>query len=94
MDNELKVSVIIPTRNGGHYLTSLLSSLKEQSTKPIQILVIDSSSEDSTVEICKSFGVDIIQIDAKAFDPWGDEKSGCLQVNRRHPGLFDTGRLV
>lgn len=71
MDNELKVSVIIPTKNGGHYLTSLLSSLKEQSIKPIQILVIDSSSEDNTIKISKSFEVDIIQIEAKAFDHGG-----------------------
>ncbi len=71
MYNELKVSVIIPTKNGGLYLTSLLSSLKEQSIKPVQILVIDSSSEDSTIEISRLFEVDIVQIDAKSFDHGG-----------------------
>lgn len=100
MDNELKVSVIIPTRNGGHYLTPLLSSLKEQSLKPVQILVIDSSSEDCTIEICKSFGVDIIQIDAKAFDHGGtrnlaaSRSIGDILVYLTQDALFKDSRCL
>ncbi len=67
----MKVSVIIPTKNGGQYLRKLFSSLKEQSIEPVQILIVDSSSEDDTLKICKDFGVDLIQIDAKTFDHGG-----------------------
>ncbi len=49
MDDEMKVSVIIPTRNGGLYLEQLFVSLKEQSFKPDQILVVDSSSKDDSM---------------------------------------------
>ena len=45
----MKVSVIIPTRNGELYLERLFVSLKEQSFKPDQILVVDSSSKDDSV---------------------------------------------
>jgi len=41
----MKVSFIIPTRNGGKYLGRLFETLKEQSVSPDQILVVDSSSK-------------------------------------------------
>jgi rhamnosyltransferase len=71
MDEGMKVSVIIPTRNGGQYLTELFVILKEQSIKPAQILVVDSSSEDNTLKICEDFRVDIIHINAQSFDHGG-----------------------
>jgi rhamnosyltransferase len=64
----MKVSVIIPTRNGGKYLAQLLKTLEEQTFKPVQILVVDSSSDDNTLRICKASGADLIQISAKTFD--------------------------
>jgi len=67
----VKVSVIIPTRNGEKYLGQLLMTLKEQSMRPVQILVIDSSSEDNTLKICNSFSVDIIQVKVQEFDHGG-----------------------
>ena len=67
----MKVSVIIPTRNGEQYLWQLLVTLREQSLRPDQILVIDSSSEDNTVKICRAFAVDIIPIDVRNFDHGG-----------------------
>jgi rhamnosyltransferase len=67
----MKVSVIIPTRNGGRFLGPLFKTLKEQTFRPVQILVVDSSSEDDTSNICKACGVDLIQIDGKTFDHGG-----------------------
>jgi rhamnosyltransferase len=67
----VKVSVIIPTRNGEQYLWQLLVILREQSIKPTQIVVIDSSSEDNTLKICNAFSVDIIQINAQDFNHGG-----------------------
>jgi rhamnosyltransferase len=71
LENEVKVSVIIPTRNGEQYLWQLLVTLREQSLRPAQILVVDSSSEDNTVTICRDFAVDIIPIDVQNFDHGG-----------------------
>ncbi|MGA2467891.1 MAG: glycosyltransferase family A protein, partial [Thermodesulfobacteriota bacterium] len=71
MDNGIKCSVIIPTRNGGKYLGKLFGTLQEQSVSPAQILVVDSSSKDNTIKICNAFRVDLIQIEPKTFDHGG-----------------------
>jgi rhamnosyltransferase len=67
----MRVSVIVPTRNGGRYLGRLFKTLKEQTFRSVQILVVDSSSDDDTSSICKAFGADLIQTDAKSFDHGG-----------------------
>lgn len=71
LDNRIKVSMIIPTQNGGQYLVRLFETLKKQSINPDQILVVDSSSDDDTLRICKTSGADVIQIGAKTFDHGG-----------------------
>ncbi|WP_163329274.1 glycosyltransferase family 2 protein [Desulfurobacterium thermolithotrophum] len=42
----MKISVIIPTYNAEEYLGKLLSSIKLQSVKDIELIIIDSSSTD------------------------------------------------
>lgn len=51
----LKVSVVIPTLNAGRYIERLLSTIHEQSVNPDEVLVIDSSSDDDTLAICRTF---------------------------------------
>jgi rhamnosyltransferase len=72
----MKVSVIVPTRNGGKYLKPLFKTLREQTVRPVQILVVDSSSDDDTPNICKASGADLIQIDPETFDHGGIRNLG------------------
>jgi GT2 family glycosyltransferase len=44
-------SVIIPTWNGAHLLPACLDSLLDQSYKPLEIIVADGASTDSTAEL-------------------------------------------
>lgn len=67
----MKASVIIPTRNGAENMERLLKALGEQTFRPVQIFVVDSSSEDDTLKICRDCGAEHIQIDIKAFDHGG-----------------------
>ncbi|MDO8444903.1 MAG: glycosyltransferase [Deltaproteobacteria bacterium] len=67
----VKASVIIPTRNGEQNVGQLLATLKQQSVKPSQILIVDSSSEDDTLKICEAFDVDLIKINAGSFNHGG-----------------------
>jgi rhamnosyltransferase len=67
----LSVSIIIPTLNGGETLGKLFGTLQEQSVRPAQIFVVDSSSKDNTIKICNAFRVDLIQIEPKTFDHGG-----------------------
>ncbi len=45
----MKVTVIIPNYNGCHYMEPCLASLKEQTFKDFQILVVDNGSTDGSI---------------------------------------------
>lgn len=48
--------IIIPTYNAvSAGIERLLKSIKEQSVEPEKICIIDSSSTDNTVEICRKY---------------------------------------
>ena len=49
------VSVIIPVYNGGRFLGAALESVWAQDYRPIEVLVIDDGSTDSSGEIARSF---------------------------------------
>ena len=51
-----RVSVVIPARNEQSNLPRILTALKNQSTAPFEILVVDDASTDQTAEIARSFG--------------------------------------
>lgn len=70
----MDISIIIPTRNGKKHLEMLFIKLKEQTIKPKQILIMDSSSDDNTGIFCKNLGAEIIKIDPKSFDHGGTRK--------------------
>lgn len=55
MKNNVKVSVIIPTRNSAEFLGDCLKSIKEQTYKNIELIVVDNNSIDRTKEIAKKF---------------------------------------
>jgi len=59
-----KVLTIIPTLNAADTLSEQLSLLTQMS----DVLVIDSASEDNTVEIANSFGVEVVQIKRADFN--------------------------
>lgn len=54
MKNPL-VSIIITTRNSGKTMQQLLKSIKTQTYKSIEIIVVDNHSSDNTVITAKSF---------------------------------------
>lgn len=54
------VSVIIPARNEEKNLPNLLASLKRQTFRPDEVLVIDDFSTDRTAEIAGEFGAKVI----------------------------------
>lgn len=56
-----KLSVIIPARNEEKNLPYLLTSLKAQTYRPFEIIVVDDFSEDQTKSIAESFGVTVVE---------------------------------
>ena len=53
------VSVVIPTYNASRYLDAQLRALRAQTVKDLDILVIDSSSSDETVDIAKQHAIQL-----------------------------------
>lgn len=49
-----KISVIIPNWNGKKYLKTCLDSLKNQSFKNFEIILVDNGSRDESIEFVKS----------------------------------------
>lgn len=50
-----KISVIVPVYNTSKYLENCLNSIKHQSMKEIEVIVIDDGSSDSSPEICDKY---------------------------------------
>lgn len=48
------VSIIVPGKNEGKNIFKLTSSLKEQTYKNFELIIVDDGSDDNTEEICKS----------------------------------------
>ena len=66
------ISVIVPTLNAGRQIDTLLTRLEQQTRKPDEIIVVDSSSEDITQEMIKRHPeVKLIVIDRKNFNHGG-----------------------
>ena len=63
------LSVVIPTLNAADEIDSLLDIIEAQSLQPLDILVVDSSSDDGTVgEVAKHPFVNLVRIERKEFN--------------------------
>lgn len=56
------VSLIVPTLDEQDYLPLLLASIQNQTYKPIEVIVADSST-DSTPEIARAFGATVVRVE-------------------------------
>ena len=52
----MAVSVVIPVRNGEHFLAEAIESTLGQSRPPLEVIVVDDGSSDSTSEVAQAFG--------------------------------------
>ena len=49
------VSIVIATRNSGELLGNCLQSIKQQTHKNIEIIIVDSKSTDNTLDLAKKY---------------------------------------
>lgn len=77
---ETYVSVIIPTLNAGNEIGALIESLLAQTRPPDEIIIIDSESDDNTLEIARRYcGVSLIEIKRSEFDHGGTRHRALME---------------
>ncbi|MBP2002125.1 GT2 family glycosyltransferase [Paenibacillus shirakamiensis] len=55
-------SIIIPTFNGLHLLTSCVASIRKHTFTPIEIIIVDNGSTDGTAEYCVHEGLILVSL--------------------------------
>lgn len=60
----LKCSVVVPTYNEEKYITNLLESVKRQTVAPVEVILVDASS-DKTREIAAKYGAKVVNQDVR-----------------------------
>jgi glycosyltransferase involved in cell wall biosynthesis len=70
------VSVVIPAHNSRRYIVETLDSILAQRHRPLEILVVDDGSTDSTAQIVRGYAPEIRLIE---------------QQQRGHPAARNTG---
>jgi glycosyltransferase involved in cell wall biosynthesis len=61
------VSIIIPTRNSAQFITACLESIRKQTYKNIEVIIVDQESEDGTAVIAHDFRVEVITLPKPEF---------------------------
>ena len=67
MDKDIKASIVIRTYNEERYLSQTLTMVFSQSFKDFEVIIVDSESNDSTLEIAQKFPVIIKEIKKEEF---------------------------
>ncbi|MBN1849320.1 MAG: glycosyltransferase [Deltaproteobacteria bacterium] len=81
----LKISIIIPARNEEHNLPKLLSSLKNQTLLPDEVIVVDDNSEDATARVAGEYQVRVITSSALP-EGWLGKPWSCHQGAQKATG--------
>ena len=77
------ISVIIPTLNAQKYIEKLIDKLKAQKLEQeLEIIIIDSSSDDKTVQIARDAGARVLEINRDEFDHGGTRNLGWRSATR------------
>ncbi len=75
------VSVVIPTRNAGTDFIQVLQAVERQKgIAPVEIVIVDSASEDDTVRIAERYGARVFSIDPAEFGHGRTRNFGAQQT--------------
>ena len=81
---EVETSIIIRTLNEGKHLGRLLDSIQRQTYKDWQIILVDSGSTDTTLDIAKQYTSNIHHISQEEFTFGRSLNLGCSHAQGRY----------
>ncbi|MBN2044469.1 MAG: glycosyltransferase family 2 protein [Anaerolineales bacterium] len=67
MEKPRSCSVVIRAFNEADHIGRLLNGIRQQSLPVVEVILVDSGSTDSTVQIAREFGVKLVNIRPKEF---------------------------
>ena len=85
----IRVSVVIPTLNAEPHLARQIAMLATQTVPVAEVIVIDSSSVDATVDIATAAGCRVVTIPRREFDH-GDTRNRAAQLAEGDVVIFMT----
>lgn len=62
MEDDFKISVIMPVYNGEKYLEEAIGSILDQTYKPFEIILVDDGSDDKTAEIAAAYKKSLVYL--------------------------------
>jgi glycosyltransferase involved in cell wall biosynthesis len=77
------VSIIVPTHNRAHFLPDCLKSVWAQAYRPLELIVVDDGSTDSTEQVLLQWRGEQKENDAVAFTYIRQEKAGANVARNR-----------
>ena len=72
------ISIIIPARNEETNIARLLESIQQQSSQPLETIVVNDGSTDNTASIASQLGARVIDVEALP-DGWMGKPWACQQ---------------
>lgn len=74
----METSIIIPARNEEHNVPVLLRSINAQSSRPLEVIVVDDGSTDRTAAVARELGATVI-VSKPLPDGWRGKTWACHQ---------------
>ena len=87
MNGKELVSVIIPTRNSEKTLPICLASVRNQTYRNVEVIVVDNFSSDRTVEIAKDYGAKVY---IKGYERSFQKNYGAMKAHGKYLYFIDA----
>ena len=88
----MDVSIVIPTKNGGHLFEKVLDAVFKQKTEyEYEVICVDSGSKDGTLDVIRKYPCRLFQIEPSEFGHGKNEKLWCFQRKRNVYHLYYAG---
>lgn len=84
------LAIVIPTLNPGKYADALVIALQQQGVDFSKVIIVDSQSDDGSMEIFRAAGCVIKQIAREKFDHGGTRNIGLQLADQSKVVLFLT----
>ncbi|MDA9555552.1 glycosyltransferase [Pelobium sp.] len=90
----MKISLFIPTLNAGEIWSELVNSINSQRFSMNEKLIIDSGSQDKTVQIAKKNGFEVINISKNEFNHGGTRNKAIESLKDNDVIIFLTQDVI